>query len=342
MTHFASNIPDHEPITIAVDAMGGDNAPEEILAGVHRCKNIANVSFLIYGNQRFVKPHLEQLEDMKERYEFIHVEEFIKPTDKPREALKNGKNSSMAEAIKAVKEGKADTIISAGNTGALVALSTIILRTLEGISRAALTSVMPTVKEPIIMLDLGANVNCEAGHLHHFGIMGNVFAEIILERENLKTGLLNIGSEDTKGNPAVKDAARLLSEDRNINYNGFVEADAIGKGGTDVIVTDGFSGNIALKAVEGTAVVYTKMLKRAFSSSILAKIGYLFMKPALKHLKSETDPRKYNGAMLLGLNGIVIKSHGSADRIAYENALRVAIKLASRKINDSISKLIIN
>jgi glycerol-3-phosphate acyltransferase PlsX len=231
----------------------------------------------------------------------------------------------MWQAIEAVKDGRAAVAVSAGNTGALMAMAKFVLKTLPGITRPAIASFFPTMRGETVMLDLGANVQCDADNLVQFAVMGNVFARTVLGVVSPTTGILNVGSEDLKGHEALREASALLREIRLPgSFHGFVEGDDIAKGTVDVVVTDGFTGNIALKTIEGTAKLYAEFLRATFSSSFLSKLGYLLARPALNALRLRTDPRRYNGAIFLGLNGIAVKSHGGTDALGFANAIGVA------------------
>lgn len=329
-----------KPLIIALDAMGGDHAPYSVLAGAEEArKRHKDVSFILYGNETKINPILNTFPELKARCAIVHTENIILSDDKPSAALRQGKNSSMRLAIDALKEQKAAAMVSAGNTGALMAMAKIVLRTLEGIDRPAIITTIPTMKGKLVMLDLGANVDCTADNLFQFAIMGNALAKITLGLQSPTIGLLNIGSEDTKGNDTVKAASTMLKETiLPLNFSGYVEGTDIAEGTVDVIVTDGFSGNIALKTAEGTAKICRNFLKEAFETSLLSKIGYLLARPSLKKAFNRLDNRLYNGAMLIGLNGIVVKSHGGTDAIGFSNAISVAIELAIHGINDKITE----
>lgn len=327
-------------ITIALDAMGGDNAPESVIKGAELAiAKCSEVNFLIYGDENKIAPILDSCPKLKQKSEVIHTEDVISDDDKPSNAIRQGRKSSMSLAVKAVRNGKAIGAVSSGNTGALMAISKIMLRTLPGIDRPAIGTVVPTKRSDSVMLDLGANVYCDGNNLFEFAVMGDAFARTLLGVNNPSIGLLNIGSEEMKGNEAVRDAASMIREsDVGLNFYGHVEGDDIARGVVDVIVTDGFSGNIALKTAEGTAKMIANSLKDALRGSILARIGALFAKPALKALFNKFDPRLHNGAMFLGLNGIVVKSHGGTDALGFANAIGVAAKLAKKNINEEIIK----
>jgi glycerol-3-phosphate acyltransferase PlsX len=243
----------------------------------------------------------------------------------------------MRRAIDAVAAGDADSIVSAGNTGALMAMAKFVFKTLPGVDRPAIASVFPSLRGRTVLLDLGANVNCGADNLVQFAVMGEVFARNVLGLETPSVGLLNVGEEDLKGNDAVKKAATILQQSKlGFRFHGFVEGDDIAMGTVDVIVTDGFTGNIALKTAEGTARLYTHFLKRAFSDSALARLGALLAAPALRKMRARVDPRVHDGAMFLGLNFICVKSHGGTDALGFSNAIGVAARLVADRVNEGI------
>ena len=320
--------------------MGGDNAPHAVLLGAERaCQKYPNATFILYGNQETINPILENLCCLKKVCRVVHTDKIVPNDMKPSTALRQGQDSSMGLAVKSLVSKEADGAVSSGNTGALMAISKIALRTLPGIDRPAIASTFPNMKGRCIVLDLGANVECSAEHLFQFAVMGDAFAHAVLELENPLIGLLNIGSEEIKGNDAVKNASTMLKESNlNLNFYGHVEGDDIAKGTVDVVVSDGFTGNIALKTAEGTAQMCSSFLKKAYSSSIFSKIGYLLTKRSLKKVFNTLDPRLHNGAMFLGLNGIVVKSHGGTDEIGFANAIGVAIELVTHGINEQITK----
>lgn len=327
-------------ITLAIDAMGGDDAPDMVIEGLSICQTkLPGVRFLIVGNEHQLEPLLLKHPSLRDVSTIIHTEEVVTNDDKPAVALRNRRNSSMRLAINAVKNGDADGIVSAGNTGALMAMAKFALRTLPGIDRPAIATYLPHRTGGSVMLDLGANVECDADNLTQFAVMGEVYARNVLGLHKPKVGILNIGEEDLKGNDSVKQAHTILrNTDLNIDFYGFVEGDDIGKGTVDVIVTDGFTGNVALKTAEGTADLLVYFLKDALSSSMLGKLGALIAKPALMNFKRKMDPRRYNGAMFLGLNGICVKSHGGTDAIGFANAVKVAHELVRYGFNDLIKE----
>jgi phosphate acyltransferase len=323
---------------IALDAMGGDHAPDIVIAGAALARvRHPNISFLIYGDEARVKPLLDQHPELKAISKLYHTTEIVGADVKPSAALRQGRDSSMRLAINAVARGEAACVVSAGNTGALMALAKFVLKTLPGIDRPAIASFLPTVKGECVLLDLGANIECDAENLVQFALMGAIFARTVLGIEQPTIGLLNIGAEEIKGHDEIKTAAALLRE-RVLPgvFHGFVEGNDIPMGTVDVIVTDGFTGNVALKTVEGTAKLMAHFIRQTFASSFMAKLGYLLARGALGRMKLRMDPRRYNGAMFLGLQGVCVKSHGGTDHEGFANAIGVAIDLAEQKFNDKI------
>ena len=327
-------------ITVAVDGMGGDSAPEIVIGGIEAtCHADSKVKFLLFGNKEKIDPLLSRTHYAQELCELIHTDEEVTNDDKPTFALRNRTKSSMRLAIDSVKEHKADAVISAGNTGALMAMATIVLKTLPGISRPAIASSFPTQAGDSVMLDLGANVECDSNNLVQFAVMGEVYARNELGLSQPSVGILNVGVEGLKGNDSVRDAAAILKNSNlPLEFYGFIEGDDIGKGTVDVIVTDGFTGNIALKTAEGTAQMIAYFLKDALKSSILSKAGALLARPAIEKVRSHFDPRRYNGALLLGLNGICVKSHGGTDEVGFAHAIQVGVNLVRRDLNDLIKE----
>lgn len=318
--------------------MGGDNAPDMVVEGVRLAHvRFPNVHFLLWGDETRLAPLVARHPELNGVVTLRHAEDSISGDTKPSQVLRNGRKSSMWQAINAVAKGEADGVVSAGNTGALMAASKFLLRTLPGIDRPAIAGFFPTVRGDLVMLDLGANVDCNANNLVEFAVMGEVFARIVLGIEQPTIGILNVGSEDVKGNDAVRTAFNALRETHlPIRFHGFVEGTDIGLGTVDIVVTDGFTGNITLKTIEGTAKLFATYLKESFLHSWLARVGYLFARSALNRLKLRMDPRRYNGAMFLGLNGIVIKSHGGTDSLGFANAIGVAVDLCANGFNDRI------
>ncbi len=318
-----------DTVVISVDAMGGDHAPRIVVQGLNRVlKRDRRVRFLLFGREPELTPMVRRYRRVRDATEIRHTDAVVAGDDRPSVALRSGRGSSMRLAIDAVAAGDAHGVVSAGNTGALMAMAKFVLRTLPGIDRPAIASLSPTCRGRTVMLDLGANIDCRAENLVQFAVMGEVFARKVLGIDKPTVGLLNVGEEEVKGNEAVREAAAILrSSARSFHFQGFVEGDDIGKGTVDVIVTDGFTGNIALKTMEGTARLYSHMVKQAIQSSWLAKIGALIAQPAVRRLRRTADPRQYNGAVFLGLNGICVKSHGGTDGIGFANAINVAIEL---------------
>jgi glycerol-3-phosphate acyltransferase PlsX len=327
------------PLVLALDAMGGDAAPKMVLKGVKIArKRFPNVHFLLFGDEARLEPLMKK--KLRKVCTIRHAPDVVTGDAKPSQAVRQGRHSSMWLAIKAVKDGEAAGVVSAGNTGALMAMAKLSLRTLPGIDRPAIATLLPTIAGESVMLDLGANSECAANNLVEFAVMGEVFARSLLGLERPSVGLLNIGSEDLKGTDSLREAATILREQSlgTMDYKGFVEGDDIGKGTVDVVVTDGFTGNVALKTAEGTAKLYSQFLRDSFSSSLVAKIGYLLAKRALDRVRKRTDPRRYNGAMFLGLNGVCVKSHGGTDATGFANAIGVAVNLIANDLNSKIKE----
>lgn len=316
-------------ITIAVDAMGGDQGPDVTIPAVLvSLQQQANLAVILVGDQaRLQKVLTEHHAELNDRLCIQHASQQVEMTDLPSQALRTKKDSSMRVAINLVKEGKAQACVSSGNTGALMATARFVLKTLPGIERPAISVVLPTMKgtTKVRVLDLGANVDCSAEHLLQFAIMGSVLATAVDKVEKPTVGLLNIGEEEIKGNDQVKQAAQLLSQHQGINYIGFVEGDEIYKGVADIIVCDGFVGNVALKVTEGVAKLIAKYMREAFNRNWFTRISGLAAIHVLKGLGKKIDPARYNGASLLGLQGIVVKSHGSANSLAFAHAVKQAV-----------------
>ena len=325
-------------IVLAIDIMGGDHGPEATIEGVLMASKLyPNVKFKLFGDKNQTNHQLFKNDSVD--HEFIHTTESIKSEDEPVNALRKLKKSSMRLGINQVSSNDADGFVSAGNTGALMAISKFVLKTLKGINRPAIAGLMPTLKGQTVILDLGANVDCSNENLVQFALMGDIFSQTVLGIQKPRIGLLNVGSEIIKGNTIVKQTHNDLSKiTKKINFHGFVEGNDINKGIVDVVVTDGFSGNIALKTAEGVAELIFTFLKNSYQSSIISKIGYVLSKPALNRFKTRIDPRKYNGAVLLGLNGIVVKSHGGTDAFGFCNAIGVAVSLIQNSYISQIEK----
>lgn len=327
-------------VTISIDAMGGDAAPGIVIDGLKIARTrFPSARFLLFGDAARIEPLLAAAPDLAAHATLRHTTDAVSNDAKPSQVLRTGRQTSMWLAADAVAKGEASGFVSAGNTGALMAVSKFVLRMLPGIDRPAIAAFFPTERGESVMLDLGANVECSAENLVQFAVMGEVFARALFGIERPTVGLLNVGSEELKGNDAVRAAAGVLKTSKlPIRFHGFVEGTDIGAGTVDVVVTDGFSGNIALKTAEGTAKLYGQFLKEAFSSSVLTRIGYLLARSALKKVKLRTDPRRYNGAMFLGLNGIAVKSHGGTDALGFANAVGVAHDLAAQRLNERIKE----
>ena len=331
-----------EEVIIALDGMGGDLAPDSVIEGAYLAsKKLLNIKFNIYGNKNKILPILKKKKEILNLVNFRHTKEIITNDTKPTDALKKSKRmSSMFQAINSVHKGESQAVVSGGNTGALMAISIVLLKTIKGIDRPAIASMFPTIKSETIMLDLGANINCSLKNILDFVILGKTFAKTVLGLKKPKVGILNVGSEGLKGNELVRLAYLKLSKKiSDVDFYGFVEGNDISKGIVNVIVTDGFTGNIALKTAEGTAELYTNFLKSSFKDNLLSKIIFLIASPILKSLLDRVDPSKYNGAMLLGLNGIVVKSHGGSKAEGFANAISVAYDLC---VNDFNQKIIVD
>lgn len=325
-------------IVLALDAMGGDQAPGVVIRGANVARlRHPELRFLLFGNEQRLKPLLEKFRKLSLACTIRHTEEVVEAGDKPSVALRQRKTSSMSLAIRAVHDGEAAGVVSAGNTGALMAIAKVVLKTLPGITRPAMAAVFPTLRGESVLLDLGANIDCTADNLFQFAVMGEVFARSVLLVPKPTVALLNVGEEELKGNEVIKSAAAKIRESgMPIDFVGFVEGDDIAIGTVDVVVADGFVGNVALKTAEGTARLYTEFLRAAFRRSIFSRLGYLLARPALHAFRDRVDPRRYNGAMLLGLNGVVVKSHGGTDHRGFAAAVGMAAEMISQGVNARI------
>ena len=327
---------------IAIDAMGGDDGLAVMLDGVALARREdGNLRFILVGDEPQIRAALANHPNLAAASEIVHADGVIGGNDKPSQAIRRAKTSSMGLAIHAVKTGGADAAVSAGNTGALMAMAKIALRTMKGIDRPALAALLPTLGDnDVVMLDLGANTECDAQNLVQFAVMGAAYARIVMALKSPRVRLLNIGVEELKGTDEVKEAAAMLREAESLpmQFDGFIEADRLGRGEADVIVSDGFTGNIALKSIEGTARFITDLLRRAFTSSLRSKAGFALSRPAFRMLRVHLDPNNHNGAVFLGLNGIIVKSHGGADATGVANAIGVAAKLARNDITRRITE----
>ena len=329
---------------IAIDAMGGDAGPSTMIAGIVRAlRRDPSLQFLVYGDEAQVRAELSGHPVAAGAVRICHSPEAIGASDKPSQAIRKARSTSMGMAINAVKEAKANAALSGGNTGALMAMSKLALRTMPGIDRPALAALLPTLAETdCVMLDLGANTECDAQNLVQFAVMGSAYARTVLDIRKPRVKLLNIGTEELKGTDELKAAAALLREADYLpfRFDGFTEGDQLSRGNIDVVVTDGFSGNIALKTAEGTARFVTDLLRNAFKSSLRSKAGFALSRPALNLLKVHLDPNNHNGAVFLGLNGLVVKSHGGANAKGVANAIGVAASMVrndiTRKIGDDL------
>ncbi len=328
-------------LIIALDAMGGDFGPEVVIPAAALAYDAlgGQVRFQFYGRESEIRKYLNNFSALLASSEVIHTDKVISSHDKPSVALRAGRDSSMRLAIDAVKDGRAHAVVSAGNTGALMATAKMVLKCLPGITRPAIASVFPTKNSDIVMLDLGANVSCDAEILTQFAILGSVYARVVKNVTQPTVGLLNIGSEDMKGHEEVRAAAAILSSIKFPGrYYGFVEGNDIPLGTVDVVVTDGFTGNVVIKVAEGVASLSNDLLKQAFMSSLLGKIGAFLAYGALKKMKKRLDPRAYNGGMFLGLNGICVKSHGGMNAVGFYHAIMVAAKLVKNDYNNRVAK----
>lgn len=325
-------------LPIALDAMGGDKAPESVIQGARRVlKFHPEARFIFFGREPVIAPLIARNHQLAAVSEIVHADTVIAMHEKPSVALRQGRDSSMRAAINAVADGRACAMVSAGNTGALMAMAKFVLKTLPGIHRPAITATVPSRHRPVVLLDMGANIDCTAEYLVQFAMMGDAYARAVLGIAAPRIGLLNVGSEEMKGHDEVKEAHRILrSGTIPVEYHGFVEGNDILEGTTDVVVTDGFTGNIALKTAEGASRLIYSTLKSAIENSFAAKIGYLLARPAIRMALKRFDPRRLNGAILLGLNGIAVKSHGGADAKSFANAISVAISLVENKVNEKI------
>lgn len=326
-------------IVIALDCMGGDNAPSCVIEGINFLSDDIkkNLFFLLYGDENKINKFLSKYSDVRKISKVIHTDAYISSEDKPSLAIRK-KDSSIRLAVEAVKSGEAQAAISAGNTGALMAISKMVLKTIPGIDRPALIQLIPNfLGTSTALLDMGANIDCDSTNLYQFAIMGSSFYKSVNNFKNPKIALLNVGSEEMKGNDAVKNASIMLKESHlKNNFFGYVEGDDIMKGLVEVIVTDGFTGNVALKTMEGASKFFGTVMKEGFSSGILSRIGYLLASRGINKAKKKIDHKQHNGAMLVGLNGIIVKSHGNADKISFANAIKNTVNLVKNKINDEI------
>ncbi|MEL6289154.1 MAG: phosphate acyltransferase PlsX, partial [Pseudomonadota bacterium] len=327
-------------LVISIDAMGGDHGPETVIPGTARfAARRTDATFLLYGDEAVLRPLVAREPSLAQRTTIVHTDVAVAMDAKPSQALRKGRRvSSMWRAIEAVRDGDAHVAISAGNTGALMAMAKFCLRTTEGVERPAIAAIWPTVDAECIVLDVGANVGATARQLYEFALMGAAMARGLFGQHRPRVGLLNIGEEEVKGLDPVKEANAMLREsDRAFEHVGFVEGDQIGHGGADVIVTEGFAGNIALKTAEGTARQISAYLRAAMNRTVTARIGAFLAQDGFAHLKEKMDPRRLNGGIFLGLNGIVIKSHGGTDATGFASALELAYDMARHDVVKNIA-----
>ena len=325
-----------DQVRIALDAMGGDHGPSVVVPGAARAaRSRPGSRFVFFGKEDEIRAELAKLPELAAISEVRHAGVAIRMDDKPSQALRNGRRvSSMWMALEAVKKGEADCAVSAGNTGALMAMAKFCVRTMPQIDRPAIAAMWPTVRGESIVLDVGASIGADAHHLVDLSIMGAAMAAIVLHIERPTVGLLNVGVEEIKGLEEIKAAGRMLREANlpSLDYRGFVEGDDIGKGSVDVVVTEGFTGNIALKTAEGTAKQIGQYLREAMGGSLMSRIGYLFARGAFAALKDKLDPRKVNGGVFLGLDGVVIKSHGGADAVGFGGAIEIGHDMVRQEL----------
>ena len=324
---------------IAVDAMGGDHAPREVVRGsVDAARTLSQLSRIyLVGDSELLQRELDAYGPIPDAIEVCHASEVIDMDEAPANAVRRKKDSSIGRAVDMVKKGDADAVVSAGNTGAVVVASTLKLRTLEGVDRPAIAVVMPTQVRPFVLIDAGANIDCDAKLLSQFAVMGSVYSRLILGNESPVVGLLSIGGEDSKGNETTKEAFGLLSES-NLNFRGNVEGHDLFKGETDVVVCDGFVGNIVLKTTESVCQAIGHWMKQEFKKNVLRILGALMLKGALRAMKQRMDPEVQGGALLMGVKGVCIITHGSSSRRAIFHAIRTACESVDHHLNDVIVK----
>ena len=324
-------------VTLSLDAMGGDIGPDVIVpAGVRAIEIDPDLRLVLVGDEKILTPRLRSVKPaLRGRLDIRHASQQVAMDEAPSSALRTKKDSSMRVAIDLVKAGTTQACVSAGNTGALMATGRYVLKTLPGIDRPAIITALPTMRGHTHVLDLGANIDCSAEHLFQFAVMGAELVRAVDGTHRPRIGLLNIGEEEIKGNEQIRDAGRLLSQS-SLNYIGYVEGDDIYKGAADLIVCDGFVGNVALKTSEGVATMVAHFLKTYFNANPLSRLAGLVSLPVLKALRRRIDPRRYNGASLVGLRGIVIKSHGGADDLAFANAIKIAVLEVKKDVPNPI------
>ena len=326
-------------LTLAIDAMGGDAGPEPVVDGVAwAVAKGLDANFLFFGDEAQLAPLVSAKKELAGCSEIRHTTNVVAMTDKPSHVIRRGRETSMWTAMAAVKEGEAGAVVSCGNTGALMALSRLQLRMIKGVDRPAVTALWPTPRGRSVVLDVGANVEADENQLVQFAIMGEAFFRALTGVKKPTVGLLNVGAEDLKGHELIRTAARVLREaDPDMAFKGFVEGNDISKGTVDVVVTDGFTGNIALKTAEGAARLVGGWVREALTGTINAKFGALFMAPGLRKLKERIDPSSNNGGVFLGVNGVVVKSHGGADARGVASAVNMAGRLAKENFRDEVA-----
>ena len=326
---------------IALDAMGGDNAPLETIKGaVAALEEVSELELVLVGKKEVIEAELSKYKYNKEKIEIVDAREIIEMTDEPVVAVKSKKDSSMNRTLELVKDGTVSASVSAGNTGALITASQLKLKRIKGVLRPAIATMFPNKKGHMLMLDVGATADCKPEFLNQYAMMGSKYMEILLGRKNSKVGLLNIGTEEGKGNEVTREAYNLLKENKSINFVGNVESTEVMNGNIDVVVTDGFTGNMVLKTAEGIGKFILDVIKTEVSKSFINKLGALLLMPALKVVKSKMDSSEYGGAIFLGLNGISIKAHGNSDAVAIKNAIKVAEKFAKLNFVEEMKKVI--
>ncbi len=328
-----------EPRTLALDAMGGDYGPQVVIPGaaISRVRH-PQLSFVFFGDEARIRPVLDQHPDLAAKSRIVHTSLVVAMDDKPSQALRRGKGSSMWLALEAVRDGQAQAAVSAGNTGALMAMSRLILRPLPGIERPAIAALWPTIKSECIVLDVGANIGATGRQLAEFALMGAAMARALFHVERPTVGLLNVGVEEIKGGEEVKEAHAILKDSSlPLDYRGYVEGDEIGQGRVDVVVVEGFAGNIALKTAEGTARQIGQYIKDALTRTWTAKLGAMIARGGLNVLKKKMDPRRVNGGTFLGLNGIVVKSHGGIDALGFASAVDLSYEMAQSGLQSRLA-----
>lgn len=322
--------------------MGGDKGAATVVAGAAQALGRrGDLAFILFGDQPQIEAALAKAPGLAKVSRIIHCDDMIAGDERPTQAIRRARTTSMGRAVHAVKAGEADAMVSAGNTGALMAMAKLALRTLPGIDRPALAAMMPTLGEnDVVMLDLGANTECDVDNLVQFAVMGAAYARVVLDLDAPRVKLLNIGTEAQKGTDDLKQAAAILTAATSLRmqFDGFTEGDKMSRGDVDVIVTDGFSGNIALKTMEGTARFVADLIRRAFANSIRSKIGFAISRPATQLLRHHLDPNNHNGGVFLGLNGLVVKSHGNANEVGIANAIGVAARMVREDLTRRITE----